>query len=314
MKKTLLALAVVAAAGSVNAAELMNTGNVSVTTDADFEVKLVFAPGEDDPQISYDGAEIGFAAESVINDNWTGFLKYGLEMVYDAGTQDVTAEDGTEIGTVGGNSVVSTDIVAGFKFYQNHMIEFGQTSHVLDLGNNQSKDIGVDFDNSELPSVEDIIVYMYTGEAFGAGFSYDLNRIEGGEEDNFALYVDGNFGGLYLRGDAGFGSTDGNDEAVYGVKGTYTADAFSVGASYAATSVDVGDDISITDLWVGFSAGLDWYLGAQFGEKGGDSAYNVYLNTNYDLNDVVGLYAEIGMADDDVDSDFGGSVGMTMSF
>ncbi|MBM7036182.1 porin [Vibrio ulleungensis] len=300
MKKTLLALAVVAAAGSVNAAELMNTGNVSVTTDADFEVKLVFDPYEDDAKIEYDGAEIGFAAESVISDDWTAFLKYGLEMEYDSG------------------DVVSTDIVAGFKFYQNHTIEFGQTSHVLDLGNNQSKDLGIDFDNSELPNVEDIIVYMYTGEAFGAGFSYDLNRIEGGKDDNFAFYLDATFGGLYLRGDAGVGSELGVDERVYGVKGTYTADVFSVGASYAATDTDGTDTLSIIDAWVGFSAGLDWYLGTQYGNQGDNSGYNVYLNTNYALNDVVGLYAEVGYAGNDIanvkDDGAGGSLGMTMSF
>lgn len=296
MKKTLLALAVVAAAGSVNAAELMNTGNVSVTTDADFEVKLVFAPGADDPTINYDGAEIGFAAESVISDDWTAFLKYGLEMPY------------------GADNVVTTDIVAGFKFYQNHMIEFGETSHVLDLGNNQSKDIGIDFDNSELPAVEDIIVYGYTGETFGFGASYDLNRIEGGQDDNFAFYVDGTFGDVYLRGDAGFGSQGDVNEAVYGIKATYTADVFSVGGSYAATSIDDAEDIYIIDAWVGFSAVLDWYLGTQYGAQGDADAYNVYLNGTYALNDVVGLYGEIGTEGNDDDSDFGASIGMTMSF
>jgi outer membrane protein OmpT len=302
MKKTLLALAVVAAAGSVQAAELMNTGNVSVTTDADFEVSLQYGPFADDPSLEYDGAEIGFAAESVINDNWTAFLKYGLEMPY------------------GETNVTTTDIVAGFKFYQNHMIEFGETSHVLDLGNSQHKNIGTSIENDDLPSVEDIIVYGYTGETFGFGASYELATLQGGDNDSFSAYVDGSFGDFYVRGDYGFGTvaaTD-NDVNIYGIKGTYTADMFSIGAAYSGSTFDAGDDINLVDLWVGFSAGLDWYLGTQIADQGDDSAYTVYLNTSYALNDVVGLYAEIGMADKDIegvaDDGFGGSIGMTMSF
>ena len=305
MKKTLLALAVVAAAGSVNAAELMNTGNVSVTTDADFEVKLLMGPFADDPELSFDGAEIGFGAESVINDNWTAFLNYGLEMLYEADA---------------GNTVVSTDIVAGFKFYNNHMIEFGQTSHVLDLGNSQHKDLGTSIENDDLPEVADIIVYNYTGETIGFGASYDLNRVEGGKDDGFAAYLDGSFGDLYVRGDLGLGTVEGTNANVYGLKATYSAEVFSVGGAYSVSDLDTDADvdISVADLWVGFSAGLDWYLGTQFADQGDNSAYTVYLNTTYALNDVVGFYGEIGMAEKDIDGSkddgFGASIGMTMSF
>jgi outer membrane protein OmpT len=309
MKKTLLALAVVAAAGSVNAAELMNTGTVSVNTDADFEVSLVQGPFSDDPNFSYDGAEITFGAESVINDNWTAFLNYGLEMLYDADDNN--------------NEVVTTDIVAGFKFYQNHSIEFGQTSHVLDLGNDQIKNLGVDISNSELPSVTDIIVYDYTGESFGFGASVDLANIEGTDKTGYAVYLDGSFGDLYVRGDFGMGSEDATDSdfTVYGVKATYTMDAFSVGGSYVGSSNEVASvttDTSLIDLWVGLSAGLDWYLGTQIADQEDDSAYSVYLNGTYNVNDVVGVYGEIGMADADIagveDDGFGYSIGMTMSF
>jgi outer membrane protein OmpT len=316
MKKTLLALAVVAAAGSVNAAELMNTGNVSVTTDADFEVALKYGPFADNPEISYDGAEIGFAAESVINDNWTAFLKYGMEMSY--GENLTYNYDDEGVTKEGSKSVVTaTDIVAGFKFYQNHMIEFGQTSHVLDLGNSQHKDIGLDISNDELPAVEDLIVYEFTGEQIGFGASVELSGIEGKDRTGYAVYLDGSVGNFNLRGDFGMGTdgkgADETEATIYGIKGDYTADVFSVGLAYTGTSKDDAD-ASLIDAWVGFSAGLDWYLGTQYLSTDNVDSYSVYLNTTYALNDVVGVYAEIGMADIEVDDGFGGSVGMTMSF
>jgi outer membrane protein OmpT len=319
MKKTLLALAVVAAAGSVNAAELMNTGTVSVTTDADFTVSLTDGPfNEGKPAISYDGAEIAFGAESVINDNWTAFLNYGLEMEY-------------------GGDVVSKDIVAGFKFYNNHQIEFGKTEHVLDLGSNKLEDLGLDISNSELPSTEDLIVYMYTGENFGAGISYELSgAIEGAQEEGVAVYLDGNIGGLYLRGDYGMGEDDAAEYSVYGVRGDYAWDMASLGLSYVGSSKDFdgadSTDVSLIDAWVGFSAGLDWSLGLQYitADDSTNSADGslYYLGTSYSLNDVVSVYGEIaygdteGSLDLDVpggvtlgDNDgFGYSIGMKMAF
>jgi predicted porin len=290
MKKTLLALAVMTAAGAVSAAEVAKIGNMSLSTDGDFEIALELKETDGDMAVTYDNAEIAFTGESVINEDVSAFLEYGLEMQR-------------------GDTVISKDIAAGFKGGWG-TVTFGKTGHVLDLGSSESKNIGADISNDDLPSSDDIIKYESANDGvnFGASYNFDVANDQAGS--GFSAYVSGDVSGVSLRGD--FGTT--GDINIYGVKGSYTGDAFSIGAAYAGS--DGALEPTIIDGWVGFSAGLDWKLGVQTGSRGDVDAMAYYLNTSYDLNDVVGFYGEVGALDSDAyaDGGFGASVGMTMAF
>lgn len=317
MKKTLLALMVAGVASTAGAAEIMNTGNLSVTTDANFEVSYQYdayqsfdekGNEESRDRLAYDDAEIAFTAESIINDNWTAFLKYGLEMKYDDA------------------SVGSTDIVGGFKFFNNHLIEFGRAGNVLDLGSTTSYNIGLDVSQDELDTYEDIIAYYYTGDAFSAGVSYSFDLSTSGDDNSAAaVFLGGDVGGFNIRGDFGYQNPEGNDADlyVYGLKLGYAGDLASFGAAYTGTTTSGLDDENtgdLYDLWVSWSAtSVDWSIGVQYIDietasidKDGTLGY---VNATYPVNDVVGLYAELGYLDSDAkDAGMGGSVGMTMSF
>ncbi|WP_124936746.1 porin [Vibrio viridaestus] len=334
MKKTLVALAVLAAAGSVNAAEVYNNDGVSVSVSGAGEVQYYQdyeADGDDvSSKIRIDDAQVNVMVGVEVTEDLTAVA--GLKQTFES--------DDNATGTV------STDgSYVGLASAQFGTLTFGRQYLITD-----DSGIGADFEvgaaqyGQDVTIGSDVIKYVYDNGQYYFGLSHDLDEGEGSTADETS--TDGRFGfrmgGLDARlyiysgesvslGNDLLGTSYGTgDEDSYNLEAVYTFnDQWSMAASFGNENKDVNNaEVSDRKVFevVGsyavdkntFSLGYV-YANEDEGTNAGESN-NIYGVVVHQLNANVRAYAELGYYDVDLDTaadpdfDVAYTVGMEVSF
>jgi len=269
MKKTLLALAVMAVAGTANAAATLHDADgVKETVAGSVDVQLIKKAGAK-TDIHLGDADVNIGIEVAAGDDLTVFANYELE----ADEHDA--------------AVTSGDINGGFKGSWG-TLTLGEAGDAFSAGANKGKETEIEVAKDGLGG-NDVIKYEHTVEDVSFAVSYNLDN---DSTSGFAANVSTTFSGVTLKGTAS--SADG-DHSAYGITATYAADAFSAGA--AAIQAKTGDAKATDfDLYVGYKAGdTQYYAGFDQGKVGDADATNAYyLNATHTLHANVSLYGEVG--------------------
>ncbi len=337
MKKTLVALAVLAAAGSVSAAEVYNNDGVSVAVSGSVEVQAIqgyeydatddFVAKKSDGKIRLDDGDLTIT--TAIN------IQEGLDVVGGL-SFDLTPGD---------RQAVTDKLYVGFASADFGTVTFGrQTLLSDDDGVGKDYELGFgQYDNGLLDgysgwqteSANEVIKYVYDNGQYYAGLSHNVDAVD----DNTSSTTEG-LKASEARVGARFGDADvrayyftsedlaNNEVKAYTLEAEYTMDALTLGASYGnvqaedATGADLNDRDSY-EIVASYTIDKATYaLGYVYSDDSELDATtnNVYANVTYKLHDNVKVYAETGWADIDVDNedspsiDLGYLVGMEVNF
>jgi predicted porin len=310
MKKTLIALSVLVAAGSVNAANVYDNDGVMVDVYGDFAVHYEQGQGtndaghDQDAAIVVDDADFGFNFESAINE----------EMAIIA-NMDVTGEGNLEL----------DDLTVGLKAGATTIKVGDQVNLVDEIG--ISNDFAFGLGTAETmvalaDSGEQVINVQYDdGEKFYAGMSSttasdgDDTTTEGSQ---FALKAGVRFGdadvvAYYADGDV---KEDNNDASALALKGSYALGDVVLSALYVTAEEDtdgdvdsIGANVQYTMDKVGFNLGMV--------DHDADAAANeyseYYANVSYAVAKNATAFFEV--QDNDISGeDMGYAAGLTVKF
>ncbi|WP_435247314.1 porin [Vibrio sp. nBUS_14] len=321
MKKTLLALAVMTAAGTANAAVMYDDNDVTVTIKGDIDVHYIKTSDKNqDAQIAVDDADFGFGLKYNVTDELAvgGALNIDGDASIDEDGQD--ENQGIEV----------NEVYVGLMYGPN-TLTFGEQYTVRDdsgIGGDYEFGLAGAVDNSDFYGPQ-VVKYVYdAGEMFygAASFSAYENgakgRVDGDSETDIRLgarVADFDFT-VYL------GKTKKSqvDEDHYILEGRYTLDALELAATYAASTTDNGvagtadvdtDVIGVAATYtlseqVSFAAGYSIMDNDTAGSK---EVGQGYVNTTYNFTSQVWSYAEVGFTDED-NKDTAYVVGMGVKF
>lgn len=306
MKKTLIALSVLVAAGSVNAANVYDNDGVMLDLYGDFAVHYEQAQGDDRAaKITVDDADFGFNFESAINE----------EMAVIA-NMDVTGEGALEL----------DDLTVGFKAAGTTVNVGKQVNLVDEIGISNDFAFGLGTAETMVGGLKDsgdqVINFQYdSGEMLYAGFSTTATEDGDDSSDNgsqFALKAGARFGdadvvAYYADGDA---VTTDRDADALALKGSYALDNVVLSALYVTAEDDVTGDLDSIGANIEYS--MDKY-GFNFGLA--DHSYDdssadfteYYANVSYAVAKNATAFFEVQDSDAD-NSDMGYAAGLTVSF
>lgn len=304
MKKTLLALAVLTAAGSVNAATVYEKDGLSVDVGGAMEVQFrkTLADGSD-LDLRQDDGELNFKA--------TVEVAEGVDAV---GYYDFEFESG---------DAKTTELWGGFKG-DFGTITFGkQYLHGDDAVIGSDYELGFDSLDYEAHG-EDVIKYKYSADNFWLGLSVDLE--EGSDDESaFDAAAGVTMGDVELRA---FYLNEQQDDTVnavkfdktlYSIEAEYSADAFGAGLGFAHSEDDVTNvENDLLSMFGSYTVGkVKYAVGLNLLDKDGEDITNYYANVTYKMNGNVRVYGEVGGADSDVSGneyDFGYVAGLEIKF
>lgn len=299
MKKTLIALSVLVAAGSVNAAEIYNKDGNTFDFGGAIEAQYKKSTTPDaDPKLQIDDAEFYFDLKRQVNDNVKvlGYWKFdGID-------------GNAKVGENNENSVLG-NAYAGFETNFG-TFTFGIQDTVMD-----GAGVGNDFEFGPASKVEDanfnydnVAMYAYDKGMF---FLSAATVIDGDEKTDF---VDGKIGfrpveGLEVRlfaldATTQKGQADEKEVATYALQGQYVFGNFDIEASYAAgdasvKNVDNGKKVDTKILAIAGAYNMGDYqfnLGAsQTDNEDLKDSYNEYFaNVKYAVAANSTVYFEVG--------------------
>lgn len=316
MKKTLVALAVLASAGSAQAIELYNQDKVTVNMTGD--VEIVYLKGlEKDSEFQQEiqDADFGFDTRYAMNDD----LQIGAFWEFS-----------------GDNGVAETGDVY-MAFYSNTLgsIKFGKTATALDdagIGADFQFGISSFFQNGTPFSGDEAVRYDLDKGTFyvSAAFLQDKNENNGlGKDGTFFdakagfRVADFDFTGFVGKGTLDDGVAPSQDETLYAVEARYAGvENLNLAVGYYGTDGDAlnaGTDIKTDTLGVSadytFSAVT---VAAGYSTSDSDVANSEklnswYANVAYSLAPSTKAYAEVG-GDNATDSETGFAVGLKAEF
>ncbi|MBD1557899.1 porin [Vibrio sp. S9_S30] len=323
MKKTLVALAVMAVAGSANASiELYNKDGVTANLKGDIEVRYKKDTKKDSELTqTVDDADFAFDLRYALNDDLQvgGFFE----------VQDT----GTDIG----------DAYIGFYSASMGDIVFGRTATILDdlgIGNDYLFGIKSAVDSANFSGSEVVKYNLDKGKFYG-GIAFMQNKSghgtpsadnDGGKmADKDSTHIDAKLGARFGDADVavffgqskGLGSYDKTTKVAsvsadstlktVAVEGAYTIDALKLEAMYAQFKVEdkvriIGAAATYTvDAWT-FSGGI-----SNSKADGEDAQNDAYVNAGYALTSNVTAYAELGHTSAD-NTETGYGFGVKASF
>nr|WP_237485541.1 porin [Vibrio hippocampi] len=318
MKKTLVALSVLAASNSAFAIELYNKDKVSVNMTGDVEVVYLkpLTDGEDFQQEIQD-ADFGFDVQYMVNNE----LSVGAYLEFSADEDDGSNE---------GNAYVAL-------YSQSYgSIKFGRLDTVLDdagIGDDYQFGISSFFQNGHPYNMDEALRYDLDTGTFYAALALAQNKdgdVATMGEDG--LWVDGKVGARFADFDltAFFGDLDSDgamiggdpvgDQTVVALEARYGGFGnLGLAAGYYYSDVDgdlPGQGKADTFGLAANYALSDWLFAAGYSysdqDIGGD--YNAwYLNAGYGIAPATTIYAEVG-GDDADDSQTGYAIGMLVEF
>lgn len=310
MKKTLVALAVMAVAGSANASiELYNKDGVTANLKGDIEVRYKKDTKKDSELTQQvDDADFAFDLRYALNDDLQvgGFFE-----VQDTGT-------GTGDAYIGFYSASMGDIV------------FGRTATILDdlgIGNDylfgiKSKVDEFDFSGDEVVKYNLDKGQFYGGIAFMQNKSADHAKLQDANSNHVDAKLGARFGDLDVQGFYGKtkGTAAGNDQTILALEAAYTIDALKLEAlvsqgklektgATVKTNILGGAATYTMDAWT-FSGGIS---SSKDDTDGADTVTDTYINAGYALTSNVTAYAELGHTSVD-DTETGYGFGVKASF
>lgn len=321
MKKTLLALAVMTAAGSANAAiEIYNQDGVSVDLKGDIEVVYSneFKKGSSMEQ-KIEDADFGFDVKYMVNEEW----KVGAYWEFD-GSENANAED-----TKNGDTYVAA-------YHETFgSIKFGRLCTAVDdlgIGGDEAYGISTLLDNETNECADEAVRYDYDNGDMYATLGFVQDKVDGSgnseAEGTNSEYFDARLGYRLTDFDisafvANF-KADGTGadhqglgaELVYsGIENVYLSTAY-----YGTTSDLDNDDNSVIAFAAGYTMGL-WGFNA--GYSIGDHDKDIldedrwFVNSTYAIAPNTKVYAEVGGIDSDnlaYKADSGLAIGVEASF
>ncbi len=297
MKKTLVALAVLAAAGSVNAAEIYSNDGVTTSLSGVAEVQFIDNEGFADKDMAVRSDDFDLTAATSV-----------------ALSEDLSAVGAVSIGQDRNTSAVSADrVYVGFASAEMGTLTVGQQTLISD-----DSGIGADYEfggsqyGTTTADSTDVVKYVYDNGQFYFGLSSDLQESTGEQTS-----LDGRIG---VRADALDVSlyaynSDNLDEDAYNLQVTYAMDALAFAASVGSDDV-AGTETKFAEANVAYTIDANTYaLGFSTADTDGaaDSVDTVYANVTSKLASSVKVYAEVGYQADAVE-EFGYVAGMEVKF
>ncbi|KFA96680.1 porin [Vibrio sp. ER1A] len=325
MKKTLVALSVLAAAGSAQAIELYNQDKVTVNMTGDVEVVYLQSTDKND---AYEGgfhqeiqdADFGFDTRYAVNDD----LQVGAFWEFKGTT------DGKVSGTSTGN------VYVGLYSQSVGSIRIGKLDTVLDdagIGSDYQFGIKSFFQNGSKFSVDEAVRYDIDKGTFYFSLAGAQDKNDNSAIGKNGSWIDGKIGGRFADFDisafAGKAKIDdatpapSSDESLYAVQGRYEGvenlglelgyyrvdgDAANPGTDIKTDTFGLAADYTL-DAWK-FAAG---YSRASTDAAGAEDTNNWFVNAGYALAPSTTAYVEFG-GTDETDSQTGIAVGLKAEF
>ncbi|MBV7261819.1 porin [Photobacterium sp. WH24] len=310
MKKTLIALSVLAA-GSANASvNLLDQDGVIVDLSGSAEVQFIqdiAAKGSDeDPTIRLDDGDITLNTTIPVNNNLNvvAGLSFDLSNTDDKGRGNGKPDD-----------FFNDELYAGFQGADFGTLTFGRQFLISDdAGIGKDYEMGLEQLDLGKTQGSEVVKYVYDNGQFYFGASHDINKDDNGGITDARLGA--RFAGLDVRGYY-YTSDDvgavGNEVDGYNIEAEYVFGAVALAASFGNVEVNNADS-DLIEAAGSYTMGKNTFaLGYVYAEA--DETNNVYANVTHQLHSNVKLYAELGWADgDNTDYDLGYVAGMEVLF
>lgn len=318
MKKSVVALSLMAASGAVNAAQIDALSDVQLDLSGEADIQLYKSQSkEDDLEVNLNEFTLTVTPSYEVSER----LKVAVPM-------GLTEEDG---------DIELDDYYLEFELDRAHRLSIGSQSTIFDdAGIGQDYMFGFTAFVEDLDSKgEQVIKYKYDGgEVFYAGIAYLTHNNTTDADHNSSDYViDGNIGAriedwniaLFAARSESLDDPDSSTlqlvEDNYELDVTYTIGDLAFGGTYGFTK---SEQVSGSDNKVkrfGLTTALTnqgrWSYAAGWAIVDNDSrtdkVNDFYINTTYDIIDNIYAYAELGLTDDD-NQDTGYVVGLDFTF
>ncbi len=320
MKKTLLALAVLTAAGSVNAANVLDADGVKMDLTGAAEIQLInkydTLTQDKDLYVRIDDGDLAFKTTVEVSDDLSAIGVIAFKF-----------EDG---------NTTNDDLYVGLSYVAGTTTIGRQVTVVDDAGIGEDYELGTEGTDFLVDSGDEVIKHKFEGDNFWVAASYGTDG-DGEEAAGSKLPVAVDFGagvtfadvtisGFYQSVDDQSTSTNGvRDSKAYNFEVTYAVDAFSLAGSYGSYETELSVGGSKTEFDVIMLAGTYSLSemttlagGVNFGDyntSGVDDAKNYYANVTHKLHSNVKVYAELGYADTaSIDGEVAYVAGMEVKF
>jgi predicted porin len=316
MKKTLLALSVLVAAGSVNAAEVYNKDGFTLSVYGDAEVKYVsFIEDDSEATMVLGDSDFGFAATSAVNDDWTAYTKIEFDGDDDAADDGYNVDPGVNL----------DDLYVGVKGSNGFYAQFGKQITIVDeIGISNDYQFGLDTAENLAGNVDSgnqTAWVGYSNDMFNAALSW-INKADA-DSDTDDLSQIGIRVGTSLAGadiTAWYADQDGGDTGTdvttMALKAAYTIDIVTLSALYS--TAEANDTVDYDSIAGNVEVGLDMVtLNLGYAANDSDAAAGDYsqwyANAIYALTPASNIVLELSDKDTD-NTDMGYSLGMTFAF
>jgi predicted porin len=311
MKKTLLALAVMTAAGSVNAIELYNNEGVTVDMKGDVEVRYKKGTAKDSDLVQeIDDADFGFDTRYAVSED----LQVGAFLEFSGDNSD-RASGNTSVGNV--YMAFYSDSVGSIKFgkLDTQMDDagigsdylFGVQSFFQDADFGGEEAVRYDLDKGNFYVGLGIIQDQHEAQTIGkngsyfdakagyrvADFDFTVFYADAelrGSNDDGALNVDESIFALEARY-AGIADVNlevgyyGTDADYNGSNTSASTDTIALAADYTMGKVTFAGGYSMTDKKIGEDQN-DWFLNAGYGIAPNTTAYVEFGGNDLDNSEV----------------------------
>lgn len=312
MKKSLLALAVLTAAGSVNAATILDADGVKVDLTGAAEVQY-FKGFEKtkDAYLKMDDGDINFATTVDIADGLAAVAGIGFEF------------EGQDADTGTNGNVESDELFVGLSSNFGTTTFGRQVTIADDAGIGEDYEFGMEAVDFVITEGEEVIKHKYEGENFWLAGSIASSG-QGAKTTNatgFDLGAGVTLSALEVR--AFFQSVSdvagsaGTDLTAWNLEGIYAVDeALSLAASYGTRELN-NVDYDVISFAASYSLDDKNTLagGVNLGDNNNVEGTNFYANITHKLHSNVKAYAELGFYDqDNADHDTAYLAGLEVSF
>ncbi|NOH95283.1 porin [Vibrio sp. 99-70-13A1] len=298
MKKTLLALAVVTAAGSVSAAEIYKTDEGTVDFYGQLRTELKFLDDKD-PTLGSGSSRAGVDAQYNVSDDLKvlGKVEFALKDSGDMYVRNhIAGLSSDSVGTIklGKQWTLSDDVYgADYSYFfggsallystLNSALHDSQVKYSYDADNFWVK-LGYGFDED---SSNQELVEVYAGTSFG----------------DFSVHV----GGGQVNDDVVGSTHEGLEHTYYEGTVEYSKDALTLGATLAGSSIESANDkADQTGITLGAMYGIadktTVYGGYEFVSQDHSALEDsdvIYVGVEYKYASWARVYAEYGYADGD---------------
>ena len=313
MKKTLVALAVLAAAGSVNAAEVYNADGIVTTVSGVAEIQVTnnYKFADADTALRVDDFDLTANTVVAVSDTMSALGQVSLGS---ADNDDKAA------------SAQIDRTFVGLTFVDAGTLTFGKQLLVADdAGNSADFELGGDQYGEDVASGNDVVKYVYDNGQLFAAISHDLKETNTDETvtDGRLGFRTGDFEGVVYAYEYEDKSktlaTDTGEVSSYDIELNYAMDNISLAGSYGYQKKTSGTDVETKTRFIQANVGyavdtVTYNLGySQAKVKDADAVNTVYANVIKQLATNVRVYVEAGSTSAD-DSEFSTLAGMEVKF